>query len=414
MNLYEGTTMPTADFDKRLTRLMSAIEETPDISQRNKETLTRFKRDLSTEGYTKARMHKLLTHLKIIAEWASWDYDDANEDDLRDAVAWIQERDDLRPQTKLDYKVVLKRFYKWMNGGDEHPDKVKWINTTQKYSERKLPEDLLDEDNVLALLTHATNRRTAAFMSVLWETGARAGELLDLEIRHLQDHEYGYKIVIKGKTGPRRIPLITSVPHVNRWLDKHPGRDDRTSPLWVEVHTQDHGQGKQVGEKASYHALKRDVERTAERAGIEKPVNFHHWRHSRATYLANRFTESQMCEWFGWVQGSRMPGKYVHLSGRDIDQAYGSLHGKTETKEQEVKTNPRSCPRCGFENRPEARFCDRCGSPVGPEVVMEVEQAEEETTASAGASDMELALRIAQAINDDRASIEQLLDEGSA
>lgn len=40
----------------------------------------------------------------------------------------------------------------------------------------------------------------------------------------------------------------------------------------------------------------------------EKPVNPHHFRHSRATYLANYLTEAQMCEWFGWVHGSRVPG----------------------------------------------------------------------------------------------------------
>jgi hypothetical protein len=46
---------------------------------------------------------------------------------------------------------------------------------------------------------------------------------------------------------------------------------------------------------------------------------------SRATYLANYLTEAQMCAWFGWVPGSRVPGRYVHLSGRDIDQAYVSM-----------------------------------------------------------------------------------------
>lgn len=32
-----------------------------------------------------------------------------------------------------------------------------------------------------------------------------------------------------------------------------------------------------------------------------------------------------MCEWFGWVRGSRVPGRYVHLPGRDIDRAYTAM-----------------------------------------------------------------------------------------
>lgn len=246
---------------------------------------------------------------------------------------------------------------------------------------------------------------------MLWETGARAGELLNLQIKDLQDHEHGYQVVIQGKTGARRLPLISSVPHLNRWLDEHPRGEDRTAPLWVEVHTQDHGDGKEAAAKVSYHALKRDVERTAERAGIDKPVNFHQWRHSRATFMASRFTEAQMCEWFGWVQGSRMPGKYVHLSGRDIDAAYGELHGKVDEEDQEVKTVPRSCQRCGFENRPEARFCDRCGSPVSVEVAMDLDQSEEALTEEMTEQDMQFALQLVEAMKNDRESLEGIVDD---
>lgn len=56
---------------------------------------------------------------------------------------------------------------------------------------------------------------------------------------------------------------------------------------------------------------------TMERAGIDKPSNPHHYRHSRASYLVTEMTEAKLCEWFGWVQGSNVPAKYVHLSGRD-------------------------------------------------------------------------------------------------
>jgi len=35
-----------------------------------------------------------------------------------------------------------------------------------------------------------------------------------------------------------------------------------------------------------------------------------------------------MCEYFGWIQGSDMPSTYVHLSGRDIDNAILRIHGK--------------------------------------------------------------------------------------
>ena len=51
--------------------------------------------------------------------------------------------------TKHDYKVCLKRFYKWLKGNDEvYPDEVKWIKTTLKRNQTLLPDDLLTEEEV--------------------------------------------------------------------------------------------------------------------------------------------------------------------------------------------------------------------------------------------------------------------------
>jgi hypothetical protein len=43
-------------------------------------------------------------------------------------------------------------------------------------------------------------------------------------------------------------------------------------------------------------------------------VNPHHFRHSRATQLANWLTEAQLCAWFGWVQGRvSLHGMFISL-----------------------------------------------------------------------------------------------------
>jgi len=102
-----------------------------------------------------------------------------------------------------------------------------------------------------------------------------------------------------------------------------------------------------------YRAIRKTLSEIFKRAGVDKPSNPHHFRHSRATFLASKFTESQLCEWFGWVQGSDRPATYVHMSGRDIDADYARLHGiEDEGNPKESKLSPRDCPRCG-EERPE-------------------------------------------------------------
>ena len=59
----------------------------------------------------------------------------------------------------------------------------------------------------------------------------------------------------------------------------------------------------------------------AKRCGIKKRVNPHSFEHARASNLANVLTEAQMKEYLGWVGDSKMAATYVHLSGRNVDNA---------------------------------------------------------------------------------------------
>lgn len=236
-----------------------------------------------------------------------------------------------------------------------------------------MPEKLLTEEDVEKMIHTAENPRDKAFIALLWETGARIGELIDLEVGSIEDRENGKKVVIDGKTGARRLPLVSSVPHVQNWLNNHPNKDNSSTPLWCRL------SGRKAGEKVSYRYMTKMLDKIGEKAGVEKPVNPHHFRHSRATYLATRFKEAQMCEWFGWVQGSDRPADYVHLSGRDIDLSYDRLHGiEDEEKPEKSELSPVDCPRCDAKNDPEASFCQNCGQALTREAFEEIEEKEEE------------------------------------
>jgi ribosomal protein L40E len=57
-----------------------------------------------------------------------------------------------------------------------------------------------------------------------------------------------------------------------------------------------------------------------------------------------------------------MASVYVHLSGRDVDNALLKLNGfevKEERKEEQFKAL--ICPRCKARNSPDAKFCSNCG-----------------------------------------------------
>ena len=396
--------MPTVDFEARVKTTMESIRASEEIHPDNKTAIREFKRDLKLEGMSDGWLQKLTAHLKVMAEHlGETRFEDMDQDDVKDLVEWVQSRD-VSDSTINAYKQVIKRFWQWMYGlpKGEHPDMVTFINTTQKNGGNgKLPKDLLTREDVRALKDACRNTRDRAFIALLYETGARIGELIDLTVGDIEDHNHGRKVVIDGKTGQRRLPLIESTPAINKWLNDHPDAR-KNAPLWCKL---------REPEQLSYHYIRQKLlVRAKERAGLNKPVNPHHFRHSRATELANKFKEAQLCEWFGWVQGSDVPAKYVHLSGRDIDRAYNELHGLEPDDDEEEEEMVQECPRCNELNEPNDRFCSRCGQALDIDTAKEVDTAQEATTATAEDEDLQLALQVVKAMRTERGEFEAFVE----
>ncbi len=362
--------MPTMKYDKRVERLLVKLEESKGMSEVNRDVIRRFHRHLVMDNYSDARKDKYLNTLIKIAENVDFDFEDATKENIEDFVFWINGRKDVGDVTKTDYKKLLKCFYRWIGKG-EYPECIGWMKTNGRRREGKLPEEMLEEDEVILLIDTAKTPRDRAIIALLWETGARMGELIDLRVGSFEDHKHGLKIVVDGKTGQRRLPLIDSVPHVNAWIDGHPNRKDPKAPMWVNIGTRNNGN------KMEYPAIIKMLKLTAKRAGISKPMHPHHFRHSRATYLATRFTEAQLCQWFGWVLGSNVPARYVHLSGRDMDVEYARLHGIEEEAAPKVsKLTPKKCPRCKHKLPPDADYCYKCGMALELKFALEAAEYE--------------------------------------
>lgn len=83
-------------------------------------------------------------------------------------------------------------------------------------------------------------------------------------------------------------------------------------------------------------------------------------------------------EHFGWVQGSEMAATYVHLSGRDVDNALLKLQGLVQVEEtKSEKLNMRVCPRCKDHKSPVSKFCTKCGLPLDDGMIAKIEEVKE-------------------------------------
>jgi len=215
--------------------------------------------------------------------------------------------------------------------------------------------EVLSREEIRRILEACTRQRDRALVFVGYESGARAGELLGLRIRDVEFDDYGAVLRVRGKTGFRRIRLVESVHDLLEWLKQHPYKSDPDAPLWIS---------RQGGVRpVSKQRFCEILDRAARAAGIRKHVHPHLLRHSRATHLAKVLTEAQMREFFGWTKRSEVPAIYVHLSGRDVDEALLRHYGIAPKREERDAgaLRPWTCPRCGATNSPGLRFCGRCG-----------------------------------------------------
>lgn len=344
------------NYKGKLKRKLSMIKGLKDISKDARGKILKFQRDRIAEGIGHARILRYLDDLPKLARLLDKDFEDVTADDLRRVLHEIEEQE-LAEASKTEFRKTIKVFYRWLNGGERYPECVEWIKTTEKRNNNKLPEELLTEEEVKRMISVAWTPRDRAIISLLWESGCRVGELLTMRIKNVSFEENLTRIAIHGKTGARRVPLLDSTPYLAEWLENHSLKEDSNAFLWVGIGTVGRG------EYLKYPALRKMLVQVAKKANVKKKVNPHNFRHSRATFLANHLTEAQMNQYLGWVRGSDMPATYVHLSGRDVDDAILKMRG-LKSKEEEVKSTlaPKKCPRCDLVNKATGKFCNRCGA----------------------------------------------------
>jgi integrase/recombinase XerD len=331
-------------------------------SSQDEELIEEFIRECVTENLSNGRIRKYLLQYKRIANKFDFQFSGASEEDIKDLFIEVRNDSEWKDSTKRDYYIGVRKLYTALS--DEHeghgdfPDKVDWIPTSEG-SDRKDPDEILTQEDIKDMAEATWNRRDRAFVLALYESGCRIGEFRPLKMRHIELDKHGAKLSVDGKTGSRRIRIYKSVPAIKEWLENHPASDNPDAYVWTGRMTPSNPEFE--NKPLHYHTVNRRLKKIANQAGIDKDVNPHAFRHARATHLATELKEAQMRKYFGWTPGSDVPSRYVHLSGRDIDNAILELNGVKNPEEDSTEMDRVKCPDCGERVSPAQQFCGQCG-----------------------------------------------------
>lgn len=205
----------------------------------------------------------------------------------------------------IEYK-ILGCFYKWLG-------KPELIYYTDQYNEQKETPALTRQE--IETMIQSSRLRDKVILAVMYDSGARAAEFLNLTYADIKDEERKskgyYKIrITKSKTKPRTISLMMdfTTEILDNWLKANKDKIGTNQPL-VNI----------------THPLMGMTIRNIGKATINKHVWPHLLRHSSATWYCHKLNQYQMNKRYGWSMNSRMAAVYIDREGVQEEESNSKI-----------------------------------------------------------------------------------------
>ncbi len=254
------------------------------------------------------RIVKILSHLRVFYKF------EKKHPGKKDAADFFEhlELQGRSPETLNDFRAILAAFFRWKHQIKDTrlPPELEFL-AGRKFKTVQKQGPTWDIEDLRGWVDHCLTLQDKALSSSVGLGGFRIGEVLPLlrrKVEIINRERQEYRFYVDGKTGPREVMVIDRWGFIGQHLDQFKGGPD--DYLFPGRH----------GRQPTYFASAKRLRLAAQRAGINKRLNPHWLRHSRATQLAEKgASEAQMCAYLGWRPGSRMPARYLHTSGRTAD-----------------------------------------------------------------------------------------------
>ena len=289
-------------------------------------------------------------------------FEDAGKDEITGYIDFLTRKNGRRTKRKLANLTIdiaksrLMSFYRWLNN-NKLPDFL--VEMDLKVDLKPISvkaEQLLSEEDINKMIKLAANTRDKAIIAFLYESGCRIGEMLSLRLKNIRFDDYGALISVSGKTGSRDIRIVNCVPYLKEWIRYHPASNEENW-LWVSKYE------KEV-EKLNYMSISHMLKDLGKKAEIKKSIRPHLFRHSIITRDSEFLSESALRLRHGWSSRSDMPERYIHLSGKKLDDMtlknLYRINTEGKKEKREIAMSPKICPNCGESNPSDYDFCLKC------------------------------------------------------
>lgn len=223
------------------------------------------------------------------------------------------------PRTKAHYLTVFNSFYKYL----VFMDKIKsnpCDGIKAPKLEKKLPTYLTNEEIAKLFnirLTKPVDYRNKAILEVMYATGARISEVINLELNQIDFEECIIRVVGKGKK-ERIIPLDdVAIEALDNYINNY-------RPFLIKNETCNYVFLNKNGEKISRQMIFKILKNLANKAGITKEISPHTLRHSFASNLLNNGADLRVIQELLGHENLETTEIYSHLQNKKIKDDYNN------------------------------------------------------------------------------------------
>jgi len=276
----------------------------------------------SIEAYERD-IRKLVSYLEMVGSELKPEEVDSRL--LQDFIQWIAESG-LNARTQSRIISGLKAFYKYLLLEENITFDPTALLEAPRIG-RKLPEVLTVEeiDSLFSFidLSKAEGPRNKAMLEVLYSCGLRVSELINLKLTNIYREDGFLRVIGKGDK-ERLIPISNrAMKEIDMYLP------DRHSLKLIEKESQDvlflNRRGRQLTRVMVFTIIKN----LKEKAGIDKNISPHTFRHSFATHLIEGGADLRAVQEMLGHESIVTTEIYTHLDREYLRETILSYHPRT-------------------------------------------------------------------------------------
>lgn len=241
--------------------------------------------------------------------------------------------DELSTITQSYHLIALRGFLNYLSSRDItslSPEKI----TLPKVSRKQVTFLHYDEvERLLAQipLENETGLRDRAIIELLFSSGLRVSELINLDRDHVNTKRREF--MVRGK-GQKDRPIFISqsaADHVTNYLED---RTDNLPPLFISYSRNNQATMTGNYRRLTARSVQRIISHYARLAGITKHVSPHTMRHSYATDLLMNGADLRSVQSMLGHSNISTTQIYTHVTDEHLKEVYEKFHSETESKDQ--------------------------------------------------------------------------------